>query len=118
VANVADVSAKPLLPWADGDLVGCDDHRAALAPVGSYTANAYGLNDMSGNVWEWTWDTYGDYPAGSATDPTGATEGPFRVSRGGSWLSPADHARAALRGWFSPGLRRDYLGLRLSRTIP
>ncbi len=116
VANVADASAKPMqLPW---DLVVCDDYSAALAPVGSYPANAYGLNDMSGNVWEWTWDTYGDYPAGSATDPTGATEGPARVYRGGAWSITADYARAAHREGFSPGNSLVNLGLRLSRTIP
>ena len=87
--------------------------------VGSYTANAYGLKDMSGNVWEWTWDAYGDYPTGSTTaDPTGATEGPFRVFRGGSWSSTADFARAAYRSRFYPGYRGGDLGLRLSRTIP
>lgn len=73
---------------------------------------------MSGNVWEWTWDTYGDYPAGSATDPTGAAEGPLRVFRGGSWYYSADSARAAYRNRNLPGLRNVYLGLRLSRTIP
>jgi formylglycine-generating enzyme required for sulfatase activity len=87
-------------------------------PVGQKSPNGYGLYDMSGNVWEWTWGTYGDYPAGSATDPTGATDGPYRVDRGGSWYDAADDARAASRGSPSPGYRYDILGLRLLRTIP
>jgi formylglycine-generating enzyme required for sulfatase activity len=116
VANVADVSAKTR--FSDWSVAACDDHQAGLAAVGSYTANAYGLKDMSGNVWEWTWDTSGDYPAGSATDPTGATEGPLRVLRGGSWNGTADLARAAYRYGDLPGFRYDGLGLRLSRTIP
>ena len=104
------------LPW---DLVACDDHRAALAPVGSYTANAYGLKDMSGNVFEWNWDIYNEtYPTGSVPDPTGATEGPDRVVRGGSWYNTAGSARAADRSWGSPGFRNYILGFRLSRTIP
>ena len=117
VANVADASAKPMqLPW---DLVACDDHRAALAPVGSYTANAYGLKDMSGNVFEWNWDIYNEtYPTGSVPDPTGATEGPDRVLRGGSWFFTAVFARAAYRGGEDPGYRFNFLGFRLSRTIP
>jgi formylglycine-generating enzyme required for sulfatase activity/serine/threonine protein kinase len=86
--------------------------------VGQKSPNGYGLYDMSGNVWEWTWDMYGDYPPSPVTDPTGATEGPSRVYRGGSWGSAADIARAAYRGRISPGGRYDFLGVRLSRTIP
>jgi formylglycine-generating enzyme required for sulfatase activity/serine/threonine protein kinase len=117
VANVADASAKGRFDW--GWATTCDDRQAGLSPVGSYTANAYGLKDMSGNVWEWTWDIYNEtYPTGSGTDPTGATEGPYRVFRGGSWNYSADRARAAFRDWYFPGFRFYYLGFRLSRTIP
>ncbi len=116
MANVADASGAASFDL--GRATACDDYQAALAPVGTNTANAYGLNDMSGNVWEWTWDTFGDYPAGSASDPTGATEGPNRVMRGGSWWDPAVDARAARRDGVNPGNRGGILGLRLSRTIP
>jgi formylglycine-generating enzyme required for sulfatase activity len=100
------------LGWFDGNSGG------RTHPVGQKSPNGYGLYDMSGNVWEWTWDTYGDYPTGSVTDPTGASDGPYRVGRGGSWVFTADYARAALRRGGNPGNRSDYLGLRLSRTIP
>ena len=86
-------------------------------PVGRKRANAWGLQDMSGNVWEWTWDVYGDYP-GAVTDPLGVASGPNRVNRGGSWLFTADDARAAYRYGSYPGRRYDLLGLRLSRTLP
>ena len=54
-------------------------------PVATKLANAYGLYDMTGNVWQWCNDWYGAYTAGAATDPTGASTGTCRVLRGGSW---------------------------------
>jgi len=96
-----------------------DNSDGRTRPVGQKSPNRYGLYDMSGNVWEWTWDIYGEaYPAGAVTDPTGATDGPGRVFRGGSWYGPAEFARAAYRDRYNPGRRRGNLGVRLARTIP
>ena len=58
--------------------------------VGEKAANELGTFDMSGNVWEWCWDIYGDYPTGSYIDPTGPDGGSSRVKRGGSWGNSAD----------------------------
>ncbi|MDR1267926.1 MAG: SUMF1/EgtB/PvdO family nonheme iron enzyme [Planctomycetaceae bacterium] len=82
--------------------------------VGSYYANDWGLYDMHGNIWEWCNDWYGDYLAGSVTDPTGANNGSFRVVRGGCWFISAKSCRSAFRGFGGPSGRLIGLGLRCS----
>ncbi|MBO4715474.1 MAG: formylglycine-generating enzyme family protein [Verrucomicrobia bacterium] len=66
-------------------------------PVGQKKPNAWGLYDMHGNVYEWCWDTYGDYPTTAVTDPTGAISGSYSVLRGGSWRERASFCRSAYR---------------------
>jgi len=83
--------------------------------VGSYPANAWGLYDMHGNVWEWCLDWFGDYPDGAATDPVRADRGrtPFRVIRGGAWDFHAEDARSAHRFRRDPAIQSTLLGFRL-----
>jgi formylglycine-generating enzyme required for sulfatase activity len=85
-------------------------------PVGTKQANSLGLYDMSGNVWEWCWDWFGNYSSGSQTNPTGAFSGTRRVFRGGSWLNDAASVRSAFRHNFTPSDRGNYLGFRLVRS--
>lgn len=84
----------------------------ATQAVGSYPANAYGLQDMHGNVWEWCSDWYGAYPTTLQINPTGPTAGSYRVIRGGSWNYYAQHCRSADRS-IAPGLDYYTLGFRV-----
>ena len=77
--------------------------------------NGYGLCDMSGNVWEWVWDSW-DVSAnrrGKATDPTFDRVGPDRVGRGGGWDFGARNARVSLRDWYFAA--SGFQGFRLAR---
>ncbi len=85
--------------------------------VGQKEPNAWGLYDMLGNVWEWTWDRYGTYEAGSQTDPQGPASGSTRVIRGGSWNLYASFARAGRRLRDTPGYHDSGLGFRVCRTF-
>jgi len=85
--------------------------------VGSYPANAWGLRDMHGNVWEWVQDWSGDYLSGAITDPTGVDRSWARVIRGGSWDNRAQDCRSATRGARDPLRGYNDVGLRLVLII-
>jgi formylglycine-generating enzyme required for sulfatase activity len=83
-------------------------------PAGEKSPNELGLYDMSGNVWEWCSDWYGDYGSSSQTHPAGPASGSDRVLRGGSWGSDARHVRVPVRRGSTPDFRAGNLGFRLA----
>jgi formylglycine-generating enzyme required for sulfatase activity len=88
-------------------------------PVAGKAANAFGLYDMSGNVWEWCNDLSDNYPAGNATDPTGPSVGgygDYRVRRGGHFYAGSETCRSSLRNGRDPGTRDFNIGFRVART--
>jgi formylglycine-generating enzyme required for sulfatase activity len=86
-------------------------------PVGRQQANAWGLYDMLGNVYEWCEDWKGTYPSVEVTDPRGPSEGPGRVIRGGSWLVHSNRTRAEFRDVLPPDERRDDVGFRIVADV-
>jgi formylglycine-generating enzyme required for sulfatase activity len=88
-------------------------------PVGLFPANAFGLHDMHGNVWEWCSDWFQThvYTNSVRIDPRGPTRGDRRVLRGGSWFYGALISRSAYRYRFEPGERNDDFGMRVAMDI-
>lgn len=89
------------------------------APVGSFAANAFGLHDMLGNVWEWTADCWNDSHVGVASDGSARMAGycSRRVLRGGSWINDPSGARSAVRQWYTTDFRNVDIGFRVARTF-
>jgi formylglycine-generating enzyme required for sulfatase activity len=83
------------------------------APVRRYPPNAWGLFDMHGNVWEWCYDWFSEYPTSDVTDPQGPDSGDQRVRRGGGWMGAGYRCRSANRAHAHPASRFRTTGFRL-----
>ena len=94
-----------------------DDRQTA--PVGSFSANRWGLHDMHGNVWERVQDCWNSNYRGAPTDGSAWESGDcsYRVLRGGSWDLNPWYFRSAYRGGYSTGFRNDDYGFRVARSF-
>jgi sulfatase modifying factor 1 len=116
-ANVADASAAQRYPgWT---VFACNDGYVNTAPVGSFKANSFGLNDMLGNVFQWTEDCWHADYNGAPFNGSARTDGDCSEHelRGGSWFSTPAYVRANYRNHFAADYRTSSVGIRLVRDI-
>ena len=131
----ARAGTTTVYPWGDdigtnnANCDGCGSQwdTKQTAPVGSFAANKFGLDDMVGNVWEWLQDCY--HPGYEVEAPQGKFDAPTdgsswtsgdcsrRVTRGGAWSGGPGGLRSASRSWDNPVSRVDFLGFRIGRTL-
>jgi formylglycine-generating enzyme required for sulfatase activity len=114
-ANVADQTALQRFPgWTTH---ACMDTYVQSAPVGSFAANAFGLHDMLGNVFEWVADCWQDDYSGAPDNGSARVDGDCsqHEARGGSWFTAPDFVRASYRNRFASDYRSTSVGFRVVR---
>lgn len=119
-ANGADRTLKARDSKRKRKTASCSDGHAKTAPAGSFSANGFGLHDMSGNVSEWVEDCWHDSYSGAPSDGSAWTTGgncDRRVLRGGSWNDYPGNLRSAYRPWDGTGFRSGSDGFRVARTL-
>ena len=115
IGNIADGTAKAKLNFKDA--ISAKDGYVFTAPVGSFTANKFGLYDVTGNVWEWCEDVYDARVyasrSGVTSNPKVTSGSEDRVLRGGSWYLKSCTTRSASRLRFTPVDRGANSGFRV-----
>ena len=120
-ANGEDLFLESVFGETGSPMADCSDGYAYTAPVATYLANAFGLHDVLGNVWEWTEDCWNESYTGAPSDGSAWRSGlcSFRVVRGGSWSGKPSLLRSATRDRSSAGSGGRGLsdGFRVARTM-
>ncbi len=110
-------------PWGPAwDEAACNWSGSRLnapAPVGVFRQGATpdGLEELAGNVYEWTLSLYQPYPYLADDGRENLSASGLRVLRGGSWYTSAQQVRCAYRDWLNPGFRNSFTGFRLARIL-
>jgi serine/threonine protein kinase/formylglycine-generating enzyme required for sulfatase activity len=95
-----------------------NDGHPIHAPAGRMKPNAFGIHDMQGNVWEWCFDEYIEYPSAELRDPrVDVGTGVDRVNRGGAFFQGSSDCRSANRGGSTPDYKNDPVGMRAARAV-
>src|SRR5262249_5691794 len=119
VGKVADARGRTAFPHVQEMEILEAGAETFTVPVGRYPANAFGLHDMHGNVWEWCSDWHDDnyYARSPLEDRQGPEQGVVRVRRGGGWNTFPLFARSAFRNWHVEPSRCLNLGFRVVREV-
>ncbi len=119
-ANGADRALKNRYRDWEWPVSSYDDGHVHTSPAGSFRPNDYGLYDVMGNAWEWVEDCWHDSYSGAPSDSRAWTTGgdcARRVLRGGSWNYEPRFLRSAIRLRNGSGLRNNFAGFRIARTL-